>query len=252
MVCRQLLSAGFLVSLMLFAQTSAQTLPLLDTSIDAKLFNERSQLPLTLSATPASDAEPLLRIQAEAKVADALPRAARAMERAVAAHDRGCEERWSAWGGDLGVAGAPGADGVLNARLTVRVEKWICKLIKTRVARETATLYATVQPRVSDGRLALVLTRFDMSDLGAISKAFGVKRKVRAALQNEIDRINRDPDFHTPPPEFRDAGFQYHAAGIGITPETGPVLRVEVAGPDNTTALLQIIAALAARLGTGQ
>ena len=230
----------------------AQTLSLLDTSIDVTLFDAKEKLPLSISATPPGEGETSLRIQAEARLSDVLPRAARAMERAVAANHRGCEERWSAWGGDLGVAGAPGADGVLNARLTVRVEKWVCKIVKTRLARETATLYATVQPRVANGQLSLALTRFDMSGLGAISKAFGVERKVRAALQREIQKINASPDFQKPPPEFSEAGFSYDFAGIGQRSGAGPVLQVGVAGPNDTTALLRIIAALAARLAPTQ
>ncbi len=239
----------FLIAALFATDALAEPTPLFSTTVETEVFGIATTVPVKITADAPDDAAMPLRILGEAWIAGLLPVAARALEQEVAAHHKGCEERWSAWDGDVSAEGGPARGGALVARLTVRAELWECNnLFKTRLGRETATLHAALRPHVVNQRLQIQLDSFSMSGLGSISAALGVETAVRLALQNKIGELNNDPAFFNPPPELAASGYAYESAGVGTIEGKGPILSIVYAGPNNTLALLQLTSKLLERL----
>jgi len=232
----------------LCSAASGEEIRLYENPVSLKLFGEAVRVPLRVTAVKPVASDKSIRIRAQAEISTVLALAARKLVAAVAARTRDCKEHWSAWNESVSPNGR-----MLNVSLTIRVEIWVCKRVfgkrlKKRVARETATLYASARPRVEGGRLQLDLTSFRMDGLGRISRVLGVERLVRAALDAQISELNRNPAFHSLPPELSKLGFKYET--VELANETsGRFLRVTIVGPNDFGVMLRVITELAKHAG---
>ncbi|MEO0566556.1 MAG: hypothetical protein AAF066_02410 [Pseudomonadota bacterium] len=196
-------------------------------------------IPVAVSGSPSDDGAHLS-IEVRAALSDVLPRVGSALEQAADEKDRGCRERWDGRNGSAAING-----GRLVAQVTVRVEKWVCEgPLKTRLARETATLIGSFEPSIDRGRIVVKLVDFETRDLSSLSRELGVEGLISRALQREIDRINADDSLTLLPASLMDEGFAYDAVSFdGANGGTGIVKLLAPTDP------LRVMRALSSLIG---
>ena len=227
---------------------AAQQLTLFERSLNIQVFGERVPVLVKMSAAQPTASDKTLSIKVQAEVSKILALAGKKLVALIAANHKGCKERWSAWNGAV----QTGA-GKLDASVTVRVEKWACKRVlgnelKTRLARETATLHASAKPIVRGGHLQLQVTAFRIDGLGAISRTFGVEARVRRELDKVITELNANPAFQSLPPELSSLGFAYESVEL-VSGGGRAYLHVAIDGPNDIATVLKLVAELAKRAG---
>lgn len=233
--------ALLICSILLSPLAYSQPLTLFDGSAKIDLFAKPTLLPLRVVADQQSEGGGTLTLRARANVSALLPIISNQITAAIAANDKGCTERWSAWNGAASVKNS-----AFHLTVTVRLESWVCGLIKTRLARETGTVHASVKPSIRHGHLQFELVSFRIDDLGTLSRAFGLESIARREVEKMIAAVNSDPAYYHPPAPFVAAGFAYSDVGFETT-EGVAFLFAAVDGPTDVGALLHLFAGFANR-----
>lgn len=104
---------------------------------------------------------------------------------ALAARESNCETRWS-----FPQLPPPAvAEGRLRIAGQVRLEQWLCGVLKTRLARETADFVIAVFPILRAGELA-VAAKLEHFDLGrSLLGDVGLADIIRHALSEQLSRV---------------------------------------------------------------
>ena len=226
----------FVLTFLVFNPAAAEPTRLFYANITVKVTDLETKVPVTLFAQTQDQSSDVLQLTAIALLEDLLPIIATAIEKEINKRHRGCRERWSAWDGEVQIV-----DGMVSAKVTVRVEKWTCenvlgKDVKARLARETATVRLLLQPSVVDGRLQAQLSGFSIDDLSTLLRQLGLEQFLRSWVVAELDRFNQDPAQNTLPDWLSSLGFQYEKVVLE-TASGAPVARVSIVGPNNLVGL---------------
>lgn len=197
-------------------------------------------LPIEMRAEAVDDD---LKVSADAPLSQVVPLAQAELVRALSALPSDCQNRLS----HLGTSLQP-RQGHLSVSITMRYERWECGKIlgaelKTKIARETATIHADLAPTVAEGRLQLRMTAFRVSDLSDFARAFGLDRRLRDAVQSEIAKLNSNPEYTTLPAPMAAEGFAYDNVALQLR-DGQPWLSAAIKGPNNGLSVLKILAYL--------
>ena len=158
------------------------------------------------------------------------------LEESLQDSGNGCEKRVSTPGVAVAFKGNH-----VRMEGEVRVEVWLCGLIKTRVARETGRVRLAIEPMVQEGRLRFVLKDCGISDLDAIAQALNLEAKFCTKAQASIDRTNTRAKIIEPPLALARAGFSY--SGLQVFQAGGQAILIgALEGPNDGTALLRFLA----------
>lgn len=164
----------------------------------------------------------------------------RFLEQQINSYDSGCRQRAKGENGRVRVE-----NGRLHLSVNARIEKWLCeeflgKEVKTRVARESGTVEATILPQITDGRIQLSLEHFSISGLSSFSRELGVEESVKRSMANAIDRFNSDLSKTSLPDPLTKIGFEYDTIALD-----GSRLNVSIVGPNSqlqfTKALFELV-----------
>ncbi len=121
-----------------------------------------------------------------------------------------CGERWN--------AGEPLIDfpqGAIRFALDLEIEYWTCgvdgKASPTRLARETGRVDVTLIPYVEDGKLQAKLGAFSIDNRTGVSKYLPIEFIVRTALDQEIEKLNKNTKFYRAPKPFLEFAYKYES-----------------------------------------
>jgi hypothetical protein len=158
--------------------------------------------------TNAADNKILAELRAYARLDELQDKAATILH-TLAGKKSSCETRWSF----PSLSPVAVADGRLKLSGQVRVEKWNCKLIKTKLVRETADFRLALYPvnNTSEIGLKAELEHFDLGK----SLIRGLQGEIRELISGEIEKsLARDDAKFRFPPEISSLNPRFTAAEI--------------------------------------
>lgn len=165
---------------------------------------------IALHADMNSASKKILRVALVTDVTEFVAQTQTDLENWIATRQARCGERWK--------AGDPLIDfpqGSIRFALDLEIEYWTCgvdgKGEPSRLARETGRVDVTLIPYVEDGKLQARLGAFSIDNRTGVSKYLPLEFVVRAALDQELAKLNKNTKFHRAPKPFLDFGYKYES-----------------------------------------
>lgn len=156
-----------------------------------------------------------LRLALVTDVTDFIEQTETDLENWIAAHQERCGNRWTA--GEPLIEFPPGA---IRFALDLELEIWNCgwngKGEPGRWTRETGKVDVTLEPYVDDGKLQARLVDFSITDRSGYSKYLPLESLTRIALNNELNKLNRNRKFYRAPNPLFTEGFSYRSIGAKV------------------------------------
>ncbi len=165
---------------------------------------------IALHADMNAAAKRILRVALVTDVTTFIDQTEADLENWIATKQAACGERWS--------AGEPLIDfpqGAIRFALELEFQYWTCgvdgKAKPSRVARETGRVDVTLIPYVEAGKLQARLGNFSIDNRTGVSKYLPLETVARAALDQELVKLNKNRKFFRAPKPFADLGYAYES-----------------------------------------
>ncbi|MEM6462820.1 MAG: hypothetical protein AAF724_12980 [Pseudomonadota bacterium] len=214
----------------------AQSGPVYQGPIPARLGEMTVPVPVTVFAEPAAvDPESLL-VSVYARTADLAPVVQEILSFLADEKISACEFRIRVPETNVG---ASGTDLVISAQIDAEI--WVCSVIKTRLGGESARIVASAQPGVRNGRLFLQPGSFRIEGISDIIASIGGDRLLKDLYVQSLERFNSDARLTSLPRILADAGFAYTGAEISSFNGGEPMIRITLIGPNDSEILGTLI-----------